>query len=363
MSSLGGKPVFRLPHGGGICHSDPSQGRADEPATGELLMKRIGMVCLVAAGWAAAAAESVTVDGVAAYVNDTVITVSEVREAMDPLVAQIKEDYQGAELSQKLQETYGDVLQDLIDNKLIVKAYEADEKIDKEAMDKHVERRVNEFIGERFEGDRQEFLKALKAERMTMDEWRRRMRERIIVGMMRRKEVDSQVVIPPREIRRVYEDGIAKYRKPERVKLRVIVIHGGTNEMDRASRSKLAADTLAKLKAGDSFADAARRLSDDAKGATGGDWGWVDYGDLRHELAGAVKKLEPGGLSPVTAMDGDLYLVKLEERQVAGVTPFEEVRGDIEKDLKRKEARRLYKVWVDRLRKDAYIETVKIKDA
>ena len=34
-------------------------------------------------------------------------------------------------------------------------------------------------------------------------------------------------------------------------------------------------------------------------------------------------------------------------------------RTAIEKDLRRKEAKRLHKVWIDRLRKDAYIQIVK----
>lgn len=326
-------------------------------------MKRIALIILLGAGWAAmASAETVTVDGVAAYVNDSVITVSEVREAMGPLIPSIKELYQGGDLRVKLQETYQEVLQDLIENKLILRAYEADAKVNKDAVEKLVDRRVNEFIEERFQGDRQEFMKALKDERMSIDEWRRRMRERLIVGMMRQKEVDGQVVVPPRDVRRIYDETIAQYRRPERVRLRVIVIHGGTNEVDRAVRLKLAVETLARLKANESFEQTARRVSEDGKAEQGGDWGWLDSADLGKELATSVQPVAAGGLSGVVVVDGDFYLVKVEERQAAGVTPFEDVRGGIERDLKRKESRRLHKVWIDRLRKDAYIEIVQVKE-
>ncbi len=326
-------------------------------------MKRIGMILFLAAFRAAAAlADPVIVDGVAAYVNDAVITVSEVREAMAPLIPPLKELYRGAELRGKLQETYNEVLQGLIDNKLILRAYEADPKVNKEAVARLVERRVNEFIEERFDGERQDFIKALKEERMSIEEWRRRMRERLIVGMMRQKEVESQVVIPPRELRRVYDENAAQYQRPERVKLRVIVIHGGSNEADRKVRLTLAVETLAKVKGAESFEESARRISEGAKAAEGGDWGWLDTADLRKELATAIQPLPAGGLSGVVAVEDDYYLVKVEERQAAGVTPFEDVRGGIEKDLKRKEARRLQKVWIDRLRKDAYIEVVQVNE-
>jgi peptidyl-prolyl cis-trans isomerase SurA len=327
-------------------------------------MKRIGMmIVLLAALWTAATlADPVTVDGVAAYVNDSVITVSEVREAMTPLLPSLKELYQGAELRAKLQETFNDVLQDLIENKLILRAYDADAKVSKDAVEKLVERRVKDFIEERFGGDRQDFMKALKEERMSMEEWRRRMRERLIVGMMRQKEVDSQVVIPPREVRRVYEEGAAQYQRPERVRLRVIVIHAGTNETDRVARLKLAVESLAKVKGDESFEEVARRVSEDSKAPQGGNWGWVDVADLRKELAAAIQPLGAGGLTGVVLVEGDMYVVKVEERQAAGVTPFDEVRGAIEKDLKRKESRRLHKLWIDRLRKDAYVEIVQVKE-
>jgi parvulin-like peptidyl-prolyl isomerase len=57
-------------------------------------------------------------------------------------------------------------------------------------------------------------------------------------------------------------------------------------------------------------------------------------------------------------MDGDYYLVRLEDRHPAGVLPFEAVRGSIEKELRRKEIRKLTTVWIARLRKDAYIKVV-----
>ena len=323
-------------------------------------MKRIGIVVWVAAILSARAmAVPVTVDGVAAYVNDSVITISEVREAMAPMVPELREVYQGPDLQAKIQETYDDVLQSMIDDKLIVRAYDADTKLNKDAMNRHVERRVTEFIEERFGGDRQEFLKVLKDEHMPYDQWHQRMRDHLIVGMMRQKEVDGQIVIPPREVRRIYEENAAKYQKPERVRISVIVIHAGTNDETRVAKLRLATETLAQLKGGASFAETAKRVSEETKAQEGGDWGWLDLADLRRELVEAVKPLGFGALSGLVSVDGDLYVVKLVGRQAAGLTPFDTVRADIEKDLRRKETKRLYKLWVDRLRKDAFVQVVK----
>ena len=116
------------------------------------------------------------------------------------------------------------------------------------------------------------------------------------------------------------------------------------------------------MQAGGDFAELARTLSEDGKASAGGDWGWVDARDLRPELATPVASLKKGAVSGVLRMDDDFYLVKLEERQAAGPVPFDEVRSTIEKELRRKEIRRLSVLWIERLRKDAYIKLVESSD-
>lgn len=304
-------------------------------------------------------AQPVTVEGVAAYVNDAVITVGEVKESVAHLIPEMRELYRGAEFEAKFKEACDEALQDLISTKLIIKAYDADTKMNKEAVDKHVEKKVTEFIQERFGGDRQAFMKALKDERLSFEEWHKRFRERIIVSLMRQREVESQVVVSPREAREAYEANAAEYQRPERVKLRVILIHGSTNEAERVVRQKQAEDTLAKLKAGGDFAECAKLVSEDGKADKGGDWGWVEPADLRSELAKGVGTLAVGAYSGIIPVEGDLYLIKVEDRQTAGLTPFEDVRAGIERDLRRKETRRLFDLWIARLKKDAFVQIVK----
>lgn len=315
--------------------------------------------CCVAGG---AAGETITLDGVAAYVNGAVVTEGEVREAMAPLVPQLRQVYEGTELTAKIKEVHDEARDDLINAKLILKAFDADAKLNKEGIEKYVEKKVGEFIQDRFGGDRQEFLKVLREEHLSMEEWRRRMRERIIVGMMKSREVDAKVAVSPRDVRRIYEDNSRKYSRDERVWIRVILVRNGTNTADRAAREATVKATFSKLQAGGDFAELARTISEDGKAGAGGDWGWVDARDLRPELAKPVASLKKGTVSAVLRMDDDFYLVKLEERQAAGPVPFDEVRSTIEKELRRKEIRRLSVLWIERLRKDAYIKLVESSD-
>lgn len=321
-------------------------------------MKRV-FFCLIALLLAGRSLSApVTIEGVAAHVNDSVITLGEIKEMIAPALPELQQSYQGDELKAKLRELYKDALEDLIATRLILKSYDADTSLNKAAVEKHVEVRVSEFIQERFNGDRQEFLKALQAERMPMEEWRKRLKDRIIVGLMRGREVDSHVIISPREVRKVYETDSQKYQRPERVKLRVILVHGATNETDRVVREQHARAIEGKLRAGGDFADLARQFSEDKSAVKGGEWGWVSLADLRKELAGAASKLQRGQTGVLVEMDGDYYILKAEDREDAGVVPFDEVRGAIEKDLRKKESRRLFALWIERMKKDAFIEVV-----
>lgn len=303
-------------------------------------------------------ATSITLDGVAAYVNDTVVTVGEVNDALAPALGQLRQMYEGADLKAKVREAYEEALDDLINARLVLKAYEADTKINKEGVDKYVEKKVSEFIQDRFGGDRQEFLKALRDEKLSVEEWRRRMRERIIVGMMRGREVESRVVISPRDVREAYASNPKKFFREEQLKLRVIVIHGSSNAVDMAVREASVSNAVNQLAGGADFEELARKLSEDGKAAQGGDWGWVETRDLRPDLVVPLKGLSTNALSGIIRMDGDFYLIKLEDRRPAGVLPFEAVRAAIEKELRRKELKQLNTVWMARLRKDAYIKIV-----
>jgi parvulin-like peptidyl-prolyl isomerase len=97
-------------------------------------------------------------------------------------------------------------------------------------------------------------------------------------------------------------------------------------------------------------------LSDGAKAADGGAWGWVEPKLLRPELAEAVRPLRPGQTSGVVETDDELYIVKVEGRQEDSLIPFAEAQSDIERRLRRERAAEMYDAWIERLKQQAYIK-------
>src|SRR5689334_776196 len=122
-----------------------------------------------------------SVNGIAAIVNDKVITYSEVREVCEPKERLLRTQYSGDELVKKITELRKAALQDLIDRQLIVQAFDKEKLvIPSHFIDEHVE----QVIKENFGGDRNAFIKTMEAQKYTMSKFRDLERQKIIVQAM-----------------------------------------------------------------------------------------------------------------------------------------------------------------------------------
>ncbi|MDD5484209.1 MAG: SurA N-terminal domain-containing protein [Kiritimatiellae bacterium] len=301
-----------------------------------------------------AAGEPVPVDGYAAVVNDKVITVSDVLKAMEPLERQIRETYFDDTLADKLDAAYANTLDSLIERELILCSFAAQKQF--ALPDSVVDSRIDEIVRNKFNNNRAEMRKVLDQEGLTFEEWRQNYKNSLIVALLREREVDGKVVITPQAVRAAYENAGEKYRIPEQQEVRAIVIDcGGTKEEDDL-KLKQAEDIRRRLLNGESFEELARQASEDQKASAGGYWGWIDPDTRRTEIAAVLKTLAVGDISPVISVGDELYIFRVEGRKNSSVVPFETVCDSIWNELRKKEMKRLYDEWIERLKKNAYIK-------
>jgi peptidyl-prolyl cis-trans isomerase SurA len=318
------------------------------------IMKHIAGALLILAalasnGWG----RGIPIDSYAAMVNNRVITAGDVYAIFQPIEQQLRDTYEGDELEKKLDEAYRNALNALIDKALILEEFASQGGT---LSDRAIEDYVNNIIHERFNNDRMAFFNALAEERMTLEDWKAEMKDRLIVTLMRRKEINDRVVITPGQVRAVYDAQIEKYRVPEQVKMRMIVIHQGTADGDREAKRAQTEQILARLKQGEDFATVAKEVSEGAKAAQGGDMGWIDPASLRPELAQAAKALPPSQISDIIEAGKEYYIIQIEGRKNTTVKSFDEVRAAIEEDLKKEKSDQLYDAWTARLRKKFYVK-------
>lgn len=317
---------------------------------------QLGLVLLASTAAAMApapAAERVVLeDGYAATVNEKVITVGDVLRASMPLDRKIALAFQGAELKEKLQDSYLRTLQMLVEREMILAEARRREL---SLPDRAVDTQINSIVRERFDDNRAAFLQALSEQGMSYVDYREQTADDLRVMLLRRQEVIDRIVVAPKAVRDFYDEHLDRYRRPEEVHLRMILLNKGETDADAAAKRRQAMDARARIQRGETFADVARALSEGPKAVDGGDLGWTKTAELRKDFAAAIQSMKPGEVSALIEGDRDFILLGLEARRAESVQPFEEVRAGIEKELEEGEAERLRNEWMSGLRVRHYV--------
>jgi len=163
-------------------------------------------------------------DGVAAIVNSNVITYSEVRDYIQPVVQELRRDYEGQELYGKVRDAQIDALNNLIERNLILQEfYDKGYNIPSTVVDEQ----LNDQIANEFGGDRAAFIKTLEAQHTTLSQYRDRLREQIIVQAMRNRKTEDEVMVSPYKIEKYYQAHQDDFQVGEEIKLRMIFIKKG----------------------------------------------------------------------------------------------------------------------------------------
>jgi len=303
------------------------------------------------------------VDGVAAVVNDKVITFSQVRKEVDPIEAQYRELYSGVELVEKVKEARLNSLKSLIERELIIQEFTTKGLF---IPDNIIEERVRKITADNYEGDRRALVRTLQAQGVSVSQFKEQLRNQIIIQAMRSRNVSSAVIVSPYQIEQYYQDNVRQFVRPDETKLRVIYMKkslfkerrmgaDGKEEEYDPQRSVIE-EILQKIKSGSDFASLAKGYSEGTQKSDGGNLGWVSESTLRPELAKVAFKLRPGQNSGVVETADGFHLLMVEDRRRATVIPMVEVRERIESTLLQQEKERLQQEWLDGLRSKAFIK-------
>ena len=313
---------------------------------------------LIAASAPMRAADEV-INGIAAIVNDDVITYSQVRELVAAQEKSAAEIYHGEELQRKVHEMLNAAVKDLVDRSLILQEFKKKEFT---LPDYIINDSIQRIIRQDFGGDRVAFVRTLQAQGYTMARFREVQRDKMIVQAMRQSKTNDNIIVSPLKISEYYSRNQSGYTTPEQVKLRMIVLHEGTGTNGDASadpsvnKKQMAQEIHDKLAGGAEFDRLAQMYSEDSTNESGGDWGWIERKTLNAELAKAAFSLKPGEISPVILLDNSYYILMVEAKKPATTKPLHEVRQEIVQKLQEEEKVKAQERWLQSLREKAYIK-------
>ena len=332
-----------------------------KPVPGESPARRLiaaGAVVLIAVLAVLAPPSSAEIkEQIIAVVNDDIITFSELDKMLSPIFEQYERIYSGAELFSMLQKARHDILEHLIEQKLILQ--EAKRQNIREQMgddfSKEVERGV-ERVKSAFPSE-EAFLAKLKRDGMTSSDFMAMQEEQALIRGILLKEVYSHCSVSPGEVKDYYEKHTMDFTEKEKIHVSQIWIKAEPGN-EKEARKK-AEDILAKLDAGGSFAELARKYSDGPYASRGGDWGFISRGHWNSILEKAAFDLKPGRHSGVIISPLGAHIILLHERKPPTAKPLNEVYQEIEKKLFEKKASARREEWITSLKRKAYISIMK----
>jgi parvulin-like peptidyl-prolyl isomerase len=318
-----------------------------------MLMKRFILLSAFTslAFLAAHGQDAEVLDGIAAVVNDDVVTFSQVRELIGPTEKSARETLKGEELIAKIKQIRTQAVNDLIDRQLILQEFRKNKF---NIPDHYIDDRVQTIVREEFGGDRMAFVRTLQAQGYTMEKFKQLEMDKMIVSAMRSQNVKSDVIIPENKITEYYNKEREGYAQEEQIHLRMISIRKADNGAD--SRRAMIEEIRGKILEGAEFGDLARMYDEDSKQDENGDWGWITRKTLNESLAKIAFAMKAGQVSPVIELGNSYYLLYVEARKNAQTRPLTEVHDDIQNKLIQEERQRRQEEWIAKLRKKAYIK-------
>lgn len=143
----------------------------------------------------------------------------------------------------------------------------------------------------------------------------------------------EQTAVNAGEVKKYYDDNVDQYSTPEQVRASHILLK--TEGKDEAAVKKQAEELLAKVKGGADFAALAKQFSEDeGSKERGGDLDFFTRQQMVPEFSEAAFSLEPGQISDLVKSQYGYHIIKVAEKRPASTRPFEEVRPQIEDQLK-----------------------------
>jgi peptidyl-prolyl cis-trans isomerase SurA len=310
----------------------------------------LAVLSAVSIAAAAAFAEEVLVDAIAAQVGNRIVLVSDVMRFVGPQEAAMRAA--GAPESE-IAKMRASALEHLIESKLIEELVQQAELY---ASDEEIDATIASIAQEN--GLTIEQLQAsVVFHGMAFEEYRAQIKSDLERRNVVNAVVGSKVEIEEADVQRLYNERFANQpRGGTAVHVRqLLVTFGGPAKRDPATACGLVAAAQQRIQQGEDFAAVAQQVSEVAP-QDGGDIGWLHLDSVAPWMSSALAPLEPGDTSDIIELPFGCTLLNLVERREFAPVTFEQARETLAQELWEQEIEKGYREWIDELRGRTYID-------
>lgn len=250
-------------------------------------------------------------EGVAAVVNDDVVSTVDVRNRAVFILASA-----GAPITaEAIERARPQAMRTLVDELL-----ELQEAKDKEIQveEKDVDATLAN-IAEQNNGSVADLANELAQAGIPISTLRAQIKADIAWRRLVSRQLGSQVRISDGQVHDTMTRIVASSSKPQMLVSEIVL--PAETEQERAEARAGAEQLLAQLRETppeqhlQMFALAARQYSASSTASTGGDLGWISAGEVRKELEAALEGMQPGQMSPPIETENGVHILELRERR------------------------------------------------
>ncbi len=147
------------------------------------------------------------------------------------------------------------------------------------------------------------------------------------------QSIRERTQVSAADVQRQYQENQAQYATPEQVRASHILFK--IEGKDEAEVRKQAEAVLKRAKSGEDFAKLANEFTDEEIGKTrGGDLDFFGRGQMAKEFEDAAFGLKPGEISDLVKTQFGLHIIRQTDRRAAATKSLDEVRPQIEDQIK-----------------------------
>jgi peptidyl-prolyl cis-trans isomerase SurA len=288
-------------------------------------------------------------DRVVAVVNNDAITLAELQES----IALYRQETRGRPTASD-EELERQFLTRLIETRLQLQEAEREKILADDAeVDEEIQDRMKRFGTTTMK----DFEALVKAQGVSMQHVRKRVRESLRVAKVVRRKVTLRVSVTDSEIDRYLADNREKLETGLSYHARHILVtpEGGSDAAWEAARIR--AELIRKqILEGADFAELARQHSKDASARSGGDLGTLKRGELTPEIEARILALDVGELSTPFRSALGYHLFRLESKEVLEGEGLVRVRQQVREILFRQKYEARFEAWIKEMKQRAVIE-------
>ncbi len=302
------------------------------------------------------AGKRIIFERVVAVINDAIILRSELDARMVPVIGEAQQIADPKERERRIEKLRSSVLDEMVNEELIVQAAET-AKIEVESAE--VQAALDE-IKSTNNLDDATLAQALAAQGYTLSNYKTDLRRQLLRLRAVNQLVAPKVSITDEDIRAKYDEMQRRSQSVSAVKLSHILfkLPEKATEQQVAEAKAKAAQVMERVARGEDFAKVAGEVSEDVSTkATGGELGWFQRQSLANpEWEPIVFAMQKGDVrGPVTGPQG-LHVFLATDVQTSNLKPFDQMKEQISRELRRKEMDKQTAAWLEELRKKAYID-------